>query len=579
MLDLILPKSSNIETSANYILQKVIGIFKPDYGFISIFKRNSVYLHNNPIFLYNLKISNIPKIHLGENGLISKAIKSKKTTFLANNITKHVQYIDCNKTKDEIVFPLIHQNEVFGVLVLSSNKINYFKNDDIINLSIISSIISHILYDKIQHLALLELAKPINFEDGSIKIFDLLAKKVRNIGDFPIVCVWILNNDAKDEYIELKGKSGVSDNDYQSDIIYKSEGGHTWKALENNINNKLAGDITICYDLLSSQSLYLHKQFVIKNNLISVISIPINYKEDNYGIINAYSKNIIKFNEDEILVLKNIALSAGVEINNFILRNRESELRHLLLDQAHFTNAGMVTLSLAHDVQHKLVDLKLNLGSITNSIDQVNHVQSNKILIGESKSLLNTLSNLFERLLSYNSQKASNYKENNLSDILENIRLMFSSSLGSIKLEINCNKSYVVYCDFNQLSQVFVNLLKNSIYSLKETTHRHPYIQINVEDVGGGYILIKFYDNGEGIKESELEKIFDITYSTKGIDGSGFGLAICQNIIVDILGGTIKVRSAFGSYTEFIIKLLKHKKVLNEGSRKKRGETPKSPMG
>jgi light-regulated signal transduction histidine kinase (bacteriophytochrome) len=102
------------------------------------------------------------------------------------------------------------------------------------------------------------------------------------------------------------------------------------------------------------------------------------------------------------------------------------------------------------------------------------------------------------------------------------------------------------------LSQLFSNLIGNSLKFSKQ----QPIVTIRGE-VQGDKALIYVSDNGIGMKEDDLQKIFQAFQRLNAkteYEGSGIGLAICKRI-VDIHGGSIKVNSKYGEGTTFIIEL------------------------
>ncbi|MFB2917126.1 MULTISPECIES: sensor histidine kinase, partial [Aerosakkonema] len=69
-------------------------------------------------------------------------------------------------------------------------------------------------------------------------------------------------------------------------------------------------------------------------------------------------------------------------------------------------------------------------------------------------------------------------------------------------------------------------------------------------------VEIRIADNGKGITESVKEKIFDHLFTTKAVGkGTGLGLTIARQIVVEKHGGSIHVNSTPGQGTEFIITL------------------------
>lgn len=106
--------------------------------------------------------------------------------------------------------------------------------------------------------------------------------------------------------------------------------------------------------------------------------------------------------------------------------------------------------------------------------------------------------------------------------------------------------------DRNRLVTILNNLISNSI------KYRHPArlpeIELNLER-NGQHIVLVVSDNGIGIKEYHLEKIFDMFYRTSDHStGSGLGLYIVRETIKK-LGGTVRVESVVNQGTKFTITL------------------------
>ena len=102
--------------------------------------------------------------------------------------------------------------------------------------------------------------------------------------------------------------------------------------------------------------------------------------------------------------------------------------------------------------------------------------------------------------------------------------------------------------DYELLLIALTNLLKNSIEAIKKI----GIIEIETgEDEGFAFISVT--DNGSGIKDTELEKIFSPFYSKKE-EGMGLGLAYV-NKIMEIHNGRIEVESKKGQGTTFTLKL------------------------
>ena len=136
--------------------------------------------------------------------------------------------------------------------------------------------------------------------------------------------------------------------------------------------------------------------------------------------------------------------------------------------------------------------------------------------------------------------------------------------------EIQIIKEYAdlpnIQCFPGQLNQVFMNLLANAIDALEESNSGSSYQEIaenpNIIKVltkmnpDNNCVLIHIKDNGTGMSEEIKQKIFDHLFTTKAVGkGTGLGMAIAHQIIVEKHGGTIDVDSSLGMGTEFIIQL------------------------
>jgi two-component system NtrC family sensor kinase len=114
-----------------------------------------------------------------------------------------------------------------------------------------------------------------------------------------------------------------------------------------------------------------------------------------------------------------------------------------------------------------------------------------------------------------------------------------------------------VTCNIGELNQVILNLIINAAHAIHDSGKDVSVGRITVETrVVEDCVEVIIGDNGCGIPEENLEKIFDPFYTTKEVGrGTGQGLAIARAIVVDKHGGDIKVNSIIGSGTQFTLRL------------------------
>ena len=107
----------------------------------------------------------------------------------------------------------------------------------------------------------------------------------------------------------------------------------------------------------------------------------------------------------------------------------------------------------------------------------------------------------------------------------------------------------VVEADVDQLQQVFINLINNSLDAMPLGGKLSVATRAEADSV-----VIELADSGEGIAEDQIERIFDPMFSTKGGRGTGLGLTIVKQIISEH-GGEVDVKSPSGAGTIFQIRL------------------------
>ncbi len=120
----------------------------------------------------------------------------------------------------------------------------------------------------------------------------------------------------------------------------------------------------------------------------------------------------------------------------------------------------------------------------------------------------------------------------------------------NIQIDVNSEEEITVYADVNMFSTVFRNLVANAI----KFTDEDGIISIYIKKKND-FCQITVKDNGVGISEEDIEKIFRIdskhkTLGTKGEKGTGLGLILCKEF-VEKNGGQITVKSEVGKGSEF----------------------------
>jgi len=114
-----------------------------------------------------------------------------------------------------------------------------------------------------------------------------------------------------------------------------------------------------------------------------------------------------------------------------------------------------------------------------------------------------------------------------------------------------------VACRATEMTQVFLNLLRNAAQAIKDAAVEGVVPEIRLRAAREGEMLrIEVADNGPGMDEATRKRVFEPFYTTKPVGiGTGLGLSVSYFIVTDNHGGQFSVESSPGKGARFIIRL------------------------
>ncbi|MEJ5351348.1 MAG: ATP-binding protein [Melioribacteraceae bacterium] len=226
-----------------------------------------------------------------------------------------------------------------------------------------------------------------------------------------------------------------------------------------------------------------------------------------------------------------------------------------LREKQMFINEKMLAMGkLASTVAHEIRNPLNSIGTIAQQIGKDFEVKENqeefnnliKIVYNEVKRI----NEIIEAFLKFAKPQPINPEEFLLNDFFDELFNQYYWQLKqkNISLIIDLKYHGKVVLDKSQMKQVFINLIENSLDAIE----KEGIISIHAYEEKGELNII-FKDNGKGIEQDKLKKIFDFYFTTKK-KGSGIGLSIVHKIITEH-NGNIHVQSKINEGTSFYIKL------------------------
>jgi two-component system nitrogen regulation sensor histidine kinase NtrY len=227
---------------------------------------------------------------------------------------------------------------------------------------------------------------------------------------------------------------------------------------------------------------------------------------------------------------------------NSMISRLKGQQEKLIISEKHEAWESLAR-KLAHEIKNPLTPIQLTIDRIKskyldkiNTSDQNNFKENLKIIDNQIKQI----ENLVNEFSDFARMPKPILKDNDLILILkENIKLLNELD-SSIKIELlTKSKNIFLNCDKEQISRVFLNLIKNSIESIQQKAEKEPNfdkkILIEISNINE-HIKVVFVDNGIGFdKLKNTKNIKDILnpYFTTKKNGTGLGLSIVNKIIND----------------------------------------------
>ncbi len=290
------------------------------------------------------------------------------------------------------------------------------------------------------------------------------------------------------------------------------------------------------------------------------IVTPLVVVNKGIGIIVADNKfNNAPIMKENIELLSIFASQAAMSIESYSnLDTARSEMQKLserqeaIVESEKLAAVGRIAAHMAHEIRNPLV----TMGGYARRIIQMPKEKSKtakkidtsaEIILKECERLEKTLSNVMDF-----SRPAKFIREfNNINEIIRDtvnlLKNLFQEKKVEIYLEL-AEEIPLVKSDFNQMKQVMLNLLQNSL----DATPTGGRITVSSAS-DGAVIDITISDNGSGISDEDPNIVFEPFFSTK-VTGVGLGLAIVKKIIKDH-NGSIRAKNREEGGAEFTIRL------------------------
>ena len=274
---------------------------------------------------------------------------------------------------------------------------------------------------------------------------------------------------------------------------------------------------------------------------------------------------VVRDNEETQIAVYAIELSLKGETFKLIsLQNIQSELEEKEMDA--WQNLIRV---LTHEIMNSVTPISSLAKTLEGEIQdwfKKNNVQIKDDELSDFHLALHTIHKRSDNLIAFVSEFRNmtritlpNLKSVMIKELLDRVLILLKYDIAKTDIRIFLDvipEDLRITLDENQVEQVFINLIKNAMQALEseENEIESPEIRIRAQSAPEGSTVITIEDNGPGIDEDALEKIFIPFYTTKK-GGSGIGLTLSKQIM-RLHNGTITVKSKVNQGTTFTLKFI-----------------------
>ena len=320
---------------------------------------------------------------------------------------------------------------------------------------------------------------------------------------------------------------------------------------------------------------------------VSLIYLPLKAKDRMFGVITVQSFQKNAYSEYHLYMLRTIAIYAAIALENAesykklnqtvdSLKKTQSQL----IQSEKMASLGELTAGIAHEIQNPLnfvnnfsevnaelideLEQEIEKGNLDGARSLTKDIKENERKINHHGKRADAI---VKGMLQH-SRSSSGQKEptdiNALAD--EYLRLAYHGLRAKDK---SFNAKFETQFDNNigrvniipqDIGRVLVNLINNAFYAVGEkkkmsTNGYEPSVAISTKKLNEK-IEIKVRDNGNGIPQKVLDKIFQPFFTTKPTgEGTGLGLSLSYDIITKGHGGELKVQTKEGEGSEFMIEI------------------------
>lgn len=288
-------------------------------------------------------------------------------------------------------------------------------------------------------------------------------------------------------------------------------------------------------------------QSIVVNDIRAAVAVPLLSGEQVLGIVYLDADaGRGRFDEEDLSFLSALCGEIALNLEHARLQREISRSERLAA-------IGQTITGAAHNVKNLLQLAQGGLDLLGQTLED-GDLESSKSCYAAASSGLRQLGQLVRDMLDYARGGTGSLERTDLAALAHGAAETARAAFGSeaIVFEERIAPVPPVLADPQSLHRAFENIFVNAMDALKDQPQGQ--VTLTTGTTPRGWASVRIEDNGPGIPQAQIERIFDPFFSTKGPGGTGLGLAITRKAVADC-GGTIRAESGQGRGAAFIIEL------------------------
>ncbi|MCX7626280.1 MAG: GAF domain-containing protein [Candidatus Sumerlaeaceae bacterium] len=476
------------------------------------------------------------RLRVGE-GIVGRVVELGKP-LRVDDVSKSPFYLALRpEVKSELAVPLIINGQIAGVINVDSNRLAAFSPEDEKLLVAIANQAAKViqtsrLYEQLAQQAcrleaLITAGQALIAPEPLPRILQRITETVQQMLNTRLCSIMLLNE--KRELV----------------ISAVSGGGQSYTQRAGlSVTNSLIGQVVMrraplqVLDVRRAKG-YRYRSMARKEQLVSLLSVPILFQQAPIGIINIYSSKPRRFSDEEIRLLNAFASLCGVAIEN--ARRYESlvQAEDNLRQADRLTTLGVLSAEIAHEIRNPVSIISMLVHSLLEDNAVLPHRRRDLSIISAK---LQRISRIVEQVLTFSKHQEPRYEWVSLEEVTHDLTFMLSHTLATKSIAFHWSapkKLPKVFMDRGHLEQILMNVFLNAIQAMPGGGKLDVRVRVASPSQGVPYLRIEITDTGAGIPQEIIPEIFQ-PFVTSRREGVGLGLFVCQKLLAQY-GGKIEV--------------------------------------